>query len=187
MNVPIRGCLVTAVLAVLFAHATGCGGSSDGAVTSGGLQASFTADEPAPGPSSVSLEQAGVAGDLVTLDVRVTDVGGVYGAAFYLVLDPAIATLVRYEPGEILESDGHVPLYLVEAGQPGLVVVSTTRLGPVPAVDVTGRRTLLSLTFRVIGVGASGAVFQAAALYGDELQPEPMPGVRWFGGEIAGR
>ena len=184
MKVSAQTYIVLAVLAILVVPSGGCGGSSE---MSGGLEASFTAEEPAPGPSSVSLGQAGSSGDRVEVRVQVTDVSGLFGAAFYLTFDPAMATFDGHEPGEILESDGHTPFYLVEEGQPGVIVVSATRLGPVPAVDVTGSRTLMSLRFRVIDVGASGAVFQAGALYGSQLQPEPMPGVSWFGGQIVGR
>ena len=180
-----RTSALAALAAALAMGAAGCGGSS-GDVWAG-IVAGFTAEEPSPGPSSVSLAQADVRNDLVQLRVRVTDVEGLYGAAFYVMVDPTIARLEHHAPGEILEAGPHTPLYLVEEAQPGVIVVSATRLGPVPAVDVVGTRTLLSLTFRVVGIGSCAASFQAAALYGDELQPAPMPGVSWFGGEIVGR
>jgi Cohesin domain len=176
------------VSAVLLACllASGCGGS-DYSGSSTGLHASFTAEQSAPGPASVSLEPGRATGDTIEVRVRLTDIGDVYGAAFYVVLDPVIASYVSYAAGEVLESDGQVPLYLVDAGQPGRIVVSANRLGPVGGVDVTGSRTLLTLTLRVVGVGVSGATFDSAALYDSQLQPQPMPGIHWFGGEIVGR
>ena len=176
-----------AVPAVLLAGlvANGCG--SDNGGLSSSLHASFTAEQPAPGPASVTLEPGRATGDLIEVRVRLTDIVDVYGAAFYVVLDPAIASFVRYTPGEILESDGEIPFYLVDSGQPGRIVVSANRLGPVGGVDVTGSRTLLTLTLRVVGVGVSGATFDAVALYDSQLQPQPMPGIQWFGGEIVGQ
>ena len=180
-----RETLATAFLLFACLVSAGCGGS-DGGMGSG-LQASFTAEQPAPGPASVSLDAGRVSGDLVEVRVRVTDVTDVYGAAFYLVLDPAIASYASYKAGDILGSDGQVPLYLVDAGQPGRIVVSATRLGPVGGIDVSGTRTLLTLNLRVVGVGASGTTFDAAALYDSQLQPQPMSGIQWFGGEIVGQ
>ncbi len=165
--------------------ASGCGGSDYGGTS--GLQASFTAEQPAPGPASVSLEPGRATGDMIEVRVQLTDIGDVYGAAFYVVLDPAIASYVSYAAGEILEGDGQDPLYLVDAGQPGRIIVSANRLGPVGGIDVTGSRTLLTLTLRVVGVGVSGATFDSPALYDSQLQPQPMPGIQWFGGEIVGR
>ena len=180
-----RGAIVSASVLLLCA-AAGCGGSDYGGM-SGGVRASFIAEQPSPGPASVSLEPGRATGDMVEVRVRVTDIAGVYGAAFYLVVDPAIASYVRYAPGEVLESDGQVPLYLVDAGQPGRIIVSATRLGPVGGIDVSGSQVLLTLTLRVVGVGVSGTTFDAAALYDSQIQPQPMSGIQWYGGQIAGQ
>jgi len=178
--------IVGTALGAGVALAVACGSASDGSAVAPGIQATFLADRSSPESASVSLVQAATAGDLVTVHASVTDVAGLYGAGFYLTVDPAIVAFVRYAPGDVLETGGHSPVYLVDASQPGLIVVSTTRLGAVPAVDVTGTRTLLSLTFRGIGVGACHVTFHGAALYGDQLQPQPMPGIRWYGGEFVG-
>ncbi len=174
---------VALLAATLFVSA--CGSSGSGTVDPP-IQGSFLPERSTPEPASVSLAQSAAFNDLVTVQARVTDVAGLYGAAFYLIVDPAIVTFVGHAPGQVLEAGGQSPVYLVDASQPGVVVVSASRLGAVPAVDVTGTGILLSLTFRVVDVGTGSVAFQGAALYGDQLQPQPMPGIQWYGGAFVG-
>jgi hypothetical protein len=184
MSRAIRCGLAVAALVVVPIVVPGCG--SGGGTTTPRIGAAFVPDRATPEPANVTLAAGAAVDDLVTVHATITDVDGLYGAAFDLTIDPAIATFVSYTPGEVLETGGHVPIYLVNGDQPGLVVFSASRLGPVPPVDVTGTHTLVSLTFRLNQIGSGSVAFQAAALYDDQLQPQPLPGIQWYGGTLVG-
>jgi hypothetical protein len=179
-----RRAIAAGTLAAVLLLAVGCGSGGGGYASR--IAATFVPDRSTPEPASVTLGPGPATDDLVTVHATITDVAGVYGAAFYLLLDPAIASYVSYTPGEVLETGGHSPVYLVDASQPGLVVFSASRLGAVATVDVSGTRRLVSLTFRVGAVGSAPLSFQAAVLYDDQLQPQPLPGIQWFGGTLVG-
>ena len=179
----------TGLLLVLLVVVTACGGSGGGESTNPtppGLIASFTADEPNPSPDTVAIAKGASSGDLVTLLVNVTNTNGVYGAAFDLLYDATMATYVGWDAGSLLEQGGHTPFYEASTPVPGQVVVAATRQGDVPAVDASGTATLIGLTFRVTKAGGSAVSFEpSAVVLDDQLQPQPLPGINWFGGSLA--
>ena len=119
--------------ALLLLGATACGGGSgtDGTIGGGGggsnnLAANFTPDQPAPVANSVALKKGGASGNLVTLEVTITDVADVFGVDFDLTFDANRAQYVNWRPGSALESGGESVSYLVEAPQPGRLVVGAS-------------------------------------------------------------
>jgi len=182
---------VVALVAVV-AVVTACGGgSSDGdpVAPGGGISAGFLPDETNPGADTVSAGEGGTGGNLVTVDINVTDTNGIYGAAFDLGYDPSLATWLDFTEGNLLEQGGNTPFYDVQEPQAGQLVVVATRQGDVPGADASGTRTIIGLTFEVIDVIAGGGSvisFSANTLVDDQPQPQPIPGIGWSAGRLTG-
>lgn len=178
-----------AVVVMLIA-AAGCGGGSNGdtsPVPGGGssnLVASFTPDQPSPGADTVTMQAGSSTNDIAAVRVAVTDVNGIFGAAFDLTYDASRAAFVNWAPGTLLEQGGHTPTYQVDARTPGRLVVGASRQGSVPAVDANGTVALIELLFRSTQAGSSQLAFQSADLLDGQLQPQPIPGIQWYGGTL---
>jgi hypothetical protein len=178
-------CSLVACLALI----TACGGGGATAtpeppVNSTNVVASFTPDQAAPGPSTVSMKQGTKSGDHVTVEVQVTDTGDVYGVAFDLVYDASNTTYTNWSAGSLLEAGGHNPTYQVGTAQPGRLVVAATR-NAVAGTDASGSKTIMKLTFRVEEAGAFPTTIQNGALYNDQSL-QPVPGINWFAGTLTG-
>jgi hypothetical protein len=126
----------------------------------------------------------GTAGDLVTVAVNLTDISNVYGAAFSITFDPARAAFTGWSPGAVLETGGHAPTYQIDDAQPGTVIVGATRNGNVSGVNVTGSRTLVRMTFRVLVEGSTALAFSAPELYDAAVPPQAIAGVTWHAGAL---
>lgn len=179
------------VLVIVLVAGAACGGSSGDPVPGPGggssnLVAGFTPDQPSPGADTVALHEGASTDDIVTVRVAVTDVGGIFGAAFDLTYDPGRASFVNWTSGTLLEQGGHTPSYQVDGRTPGQVVVGASRQGSAPAVDAVGTVPLIELRFRVTQAGTSQIAFQSPDLLDDQLQPQPIPGIQWFGGTLVG-
>jgi hypothetical protein len=169
---------------------TACGGGGTSAVPeppgpSSNIVASFTPDQAAPGPSTVSMKQGTKNGDVVTIEVQVTDTGDVYGVAFDLVYDASNTSYANWSSGSLLEAGGHNPTYQVGTAQPGRLVVVATRSGSVSGADANGSKTIMKLTFRVGEAGAFPVTIENGGLYNDQ-SPQPVPGINWFAGTLTG-
>ena len=179
-----------AVLLGLVSLVAACGGGGDGGgdtvVTgpSSGISASFVAERPAPGAGTVSMVQYTAVGDVVTVNLRVTDTNGIYGAAFDVVYDPSRVRYEDWASGVLLEQGGHSPNYTVQVPQAGRVVVGASRNGAVSGVNAVGSRVMIRLVFRATAVGSSQISFQAASLIDDQFPPEDITGTSWFGGSL---
>jgi hypothetical protein len=167
-----------------------CGGGSSGGTINPSptpVTASFTPAQPSPADLTVSMGTATIVDDLVTIPVNVTGVGGVYGAAFDVSFDPALAAYVGHDPGTLLEQGGQSVNYTVRtpAGS-SLVVVGVDRVGAVPGVDVVGTQTLVKLTFRVRDKGTFPLAFENASLLNVNLSPIPNLVSPWPAGSLQG-
>ena len=183
--------ILTGLLAVFVCLSAACGGGSGGGGGAGpgpggGLAAGFVADEPSPGSDTVNSGQGNASNDLVTVLVNVTDTNGIYAAAFDLLYDSAQVTYVGWTPGTLLEQGGNAVIYDVGTPQSGQLVVSASRQGNVPGANVSGTRAVVGLTFRVEQVGNSPISFQSNTLLDGQQQPQPIPGIAWFGGTLTG-
>jgi len=165
---------------------TACGSSSSDVVGGGGgsnlVVASFVPDEPSPGADTVSFAQANASGNIVTLQVNVTDTNDVHTAAFDVVFDDSLVEYVGYTTGSFLEQGGNVPLYQVGQG-PGRIVVGVNRVGST-GTNAVGSQVLLSLNFRATDVGQSQLSVVNASLRDGNFND--IPGVAWFGGSVIG-
>ena len=142
--------LVTTLLLVL---SVACGGGSADVASGGGggsnlIVASFVADEPNPGADTVSFAESNSSGNLVTLQVNVTDTNDVHTAAFDVVFDDTLVEYVGYTVGNLLEQGGNTPLYQVGPSA-GRIVVGVSRGGST-GTNAVGSQVLMSLNFRAI-------------------------------------
>jgi len=175
------------VLVALVVVGTACSsGSSDDPVVVPVVGAGFVPLEPNPGPDTVSAGEGGIGGNLVTVDINVTDTNGIYAVAFDLNYVPSTANYVDFAEGSLLEQGGHTPFYDVQEPQSGHLVVVATRQGSVPGVNAAGTDTVISLTFEMIQEGGSLVSFDAFALLDDQTLPQPIPNISWFGGSLTG-
>jgi hypothetical protein len=177
--------LLAALILTLLVFGAACGSGSGGGDKST-VNAAFTPDEPNPGPDTVAAAEGASSGDLVTVEVTVTDTNGIYAMAFDLTYNANMASFEGWSAGNLLEQGGHTPFYQVQEPQNGQLVAVATRQGAVPGVNAVGTVTVIELTFRVEEEGSSQISFQAAALLDDQVQPQPIPGITWHGGSLDG-
>jgi hypothetical protein len=183
--------LTAFLVATLATVSVACGGGSGGGGGGGPSPAppsfvgSFTPDADPPGSSTVALGQgAAGSGDLVRLEVNLTDIDDVYGASFAVMFDPASARFINRSPGTLLERGGQAVLYQHSVPQPGRLEVGVTRVDAVPGVNVSGTATLVYLTFQVTRAGTSAVTFGNADLLDSQPPPQPIGGLSWYGGTL---
>ena len=177
------------VLVVFAIAATACSsGSGDDPIITPGFGASFLAEEPNPGNETVSAHEGATIGSQVTVEIRVTGTNDIYGATFDLIFDPSMVNYVDFTEGSLLEQGGQSPDYVVQQPQSGQLIVTVTRQGNVPGVDVapSDTVTLIGLIFEVIQEGSSVVFFTASELLDDQPSPQPIPNLDWFGGALTG-
>lgn len=107
-------------------------------------------------PASGAVSQ----GSTFTRTVEVQNLNGTFFAAFDVTYDPAVIEFQNAVEGAFLSKGGSeatsLQVALQNAGQ-GRVVVGLTRLGPIG--EVSGNGTLLTLTFKAVGPGATTLAF----------------------------
>jgi hypothetical protein len=165
----------------------GGGGSESSSVSGGGggsgsLTAFFSPDNVAPGADSVTMAEGTLSGNRVTVDVNVTDTNNVYGAAFDITFDNSMMQFDSWSPGNLLESGGHTPNYIVDQPTGGRLVVAASRVGGVSPVNAVGSRALIRLTFRATQPGTGIVAFQNGTIQDDT--PQDLPNLTWDGGSV---
>ena len=131
---------------------------------------------------TVSISQSNASGNIVTLQVQVTDTGDVHTAAFDLVFDDNLADYVSHTAGSFLEQGGNSPTYTVGVGN-GRIIVGVSRSGNT-GTGATGTQALINLNFRVNNVGQTQVNVVNANLRDGNLAN--IPGLSWFGGMLVG-
>jgi hypothetical protein len=175
------------LLALVAAPACGGGGSGDnpgGSPTP--LAASFVPDQPSPAANDVAMAEGAKSNDVVTINVTMTDSAGVYATAFEVVYDEIHTVYVGFTPGSVFEQGGNSPNYTVNGSTtPGRVIVGVSRTGT-SSTNVSGTKTVLGLQFRVKQAGVYPLTVQSAVVYDNQPTPQPIPGIEWFAGAVAG-
>lgn len=186
--------LTIAACVLLAIGAAACGGGGGGESPGGGppaFTASFVPQVTNPGSNSVSMIEASKSGDLVSIGVQVTDVNGLFGAAFDIDFDPIKLDFIDYQVGTALEAGlpaGSTVLYNITELQSGRLVAAVTRQGNVGTVDVSGAKRLVTLRFRVLEAGDVPLLFAAGSQLYDGQQPnQPIAGISWSGGTVKGQ
>jgi hypothetical protein len=185
-GIPLRGAIVGTAL--FFLASCGGGGGGDSISPPSGIAASFVPEEPNPSASTVAMAQASAAGDVVIVELRVTDTNGVYGAAFEVFFDSASVQYVNWSPGTLLEQGGNSPVYNVglDPSDSGHLLVGASRTGNVPGADASGSRPLIRLAFRARRAGSFPLSFANAALFDAQNPPASLSGISWFAGSVVG-
>ncbi len=135
---------------------SGCGG--------GGGESTGAGSPPPPPPTAkvvISPPSGAVSqGSAFTRTVAVQNLKETYFAAFDVTYDPAVIEFQSAAEGTFLNKSGadatSVQVALQNAAQ-GRVIVGLTRLGPIG--EVSGDGTLLTLTFKAVGPGATTLAF----------------------------
>ena len=181
--------MCTALVLALVAVGCGGGGDSSGGTVGGstGLAADFTASVAAPGAKTVSLQKGTVNGDVITLQVTLTDTTNVYGIAFDLLYDGAKAQYLSWSAGSFLETGGNTPTYQVASPTDGRVVVGASRSGNAGGVNASGTKTVINLNFRVQQAGDNALSFTQGAVYDPSNPPQAISGITWSGGTLTAR
>ena len=178
-----RKTLILLAFTLLVVSAACGGGSSGVAGASGGssnLAASFVPDITSPGAETVAFAEAATSGNLVTVQVNVTDTNNVHTAAFDVVFDAGSVEFVGHSAGSFLEQGGNSPVYQVGSSA-GRIVVGVSRGGSSGA-DASGSANLMSLVFRATSAGQSQVSVVNATLRDGNL--DDIPNVDWFGGSM---
>jgi len=140
-------------------------------------------------PASVATQCAVVSGNLISVNVLITDTGSdpVVAAALDLGFNPPIATFQGCTLGPALGSPAEVQLLCALANNnPSEILVSVVRQTQAAGVTVVGSQILATLNFRISGTGASTLAFlgqnapNGSALLrrdpGDPTQTQIIPG-----------
>jgi hypothetical protein len=178
----------TVLVALLLAGCGSGGGGGDGggvddSKNSKSLALVFEPDEPNPGPGTAALGLETASGDTVGLRIGVRGVDDVRSASLDVTYDPSRVDFVDWSAGDLLESSGSKPFYLVSE-QSGRIVIGVSLAGSGPGVDVGASLTLVRLTFRALDDGASHVDFDNMALLDSASTPQEIPGLSWYGGDL---
>ena len=184
-----RTLTVALIAPVLLALACGSGGGAGGDGDGGAegkaksLDLAFEPDAPNPGPGTAALGLEIGAGDTIGLRVGVSGVDDVFAVSMDVTFNPDRVDFVDWSVGDLLETSGTKPFYLVSE-QPGRLVIGISLSGTGSGVDVSASLSLLRLTFRALEEGGSHIDFENMALLDSSAIPQEIPGITWFGGDF---
>jgi hypothetical protein len=145
------------------------------------VSALFVPDWPTPGNRTVSMGLGSVAGDSLTIEVRVTGTNDVLGADFGILFDPSLLEYQGYSIGDLLEEGDETVTADAVAGS---LHFEASRSGG--AVDVEGTSILVNFSFRFLRAGRGRVEFADASLLNSETPQQMIPGISWFGGTSIG-
>jgi len=181
----------TLVLILALVTAPACGGGS-GASPGGSpppLAASFVPEQPNPVANNAAMAEGAKTNDVVSINVTLTDASGVYATAFEVAYDDTHTVYLGFTPGSVFEQGGVLTNYTVNtvsgASNPGRIIVGVSRTGST-STSVSGTKTVLGLQFRVKQAGVYPLSVQNAVVYDSQPTPQPIPGIAWFAGAVAG-
>jgi len=135
----------------------------------------------AAGANSLALAQgAGTNSTTLVLELRASQVEGLYGVAFDLAYPGATLTYTRASEGSFLASAGAPTSFQVAQPTPGSLVVGLSRLGQ--QAGVSGSGVLLSLEFAAGANGSGALTFSRNLAYAADGTPQA--GVAWTAGTV---
>lgn len=173
-----------------------CGGGGGGGTTAV-LTANFTPDSATPAAGSVSMQRGSVAAANFNVDVRLSEVAGVFGAAFRVTYPTASVQYQSFDSSASRLRGATTPAasnfnFTVDATTtPGTLYVVATRLqngaGTIPGIDFTGTNDLLiTLRFRATTSISTPAVLAFSATNRDVVGPTgtSIAITGWSGGGV---
>jgi len=112
--------------------------------------------------SSESVNQ----GDILEIEINVSDLAGVSYAAFDLSYDHSVIEYISAKEGAFFNRgkfESTKILVALENGTPGQLVIGITRLGSIG--EISGRGTVVTLSFKAVGSGSSALVFDESRAF----------------------
>lgn len=174
-------------LATVFAMAglmvalAGCGSSDN---PTAAICMSFDGEAGAGGSEVRMQDAAGSSCQVAEIEILVSDVNGVFGAAFDLAYQSQRVRFSGIDTSDsVLARDG--AQLLVEATDTGsLIVVGIARTGTAAAIDISGTEVLARVVFERTSPNASTSElnFLNENLLDASGPPLPIPGVAWRDG-----
>jgi hypothetical protein len=119
-----------------------------------------------------ATQESPPAGEMLTVDVKIEDVVGLFGYQFDLAFDNAALKFLSVEEGEFLKADGagtfalFKPDTAADVNLAGVLGVGVARSGDVPGISGAG--TLITITFEVLEAKASTLELQGVMLVGSD-------------------
>jgi hypothetical protein len=174
--------MAAAVLAAVVLGACGGGGGGGGG---GGNPMEpvpgITLNATAPTGAGIALgRSARSTTSLLVLEVRASQVTGLYGVAFDLTYPGAALDFTAFRPGDFLTANGAAVSTQVFESAPGNLVVGVTRVGNVGGADGSG--VLIELELQAAASGTGNLSFREnAAFRADGTQLA----LSWAGGSVA--
>ena len=156
MNRSISRSVAPLLAAALLLTVTACGGGGGNVPDGGGngLMANFTAANPTPGASSITMAPGAANEATFEVIVNVTDLADFFGTGFRVTFNSNEAQFQSFDDSgswlQTLMLPGGVTVNINAAVDPsdaGTVFVNATLQGQSAGFDVTGTQELLSLTF----------------------------------------
>lgn len=189
--------LATGLLALL---ALSCGGGGGGGGNGGGTPGfapTFTASNPNPAGTSITMAPGAQTGDTFEINIRVTGIQDFYGAAFVVTFDPASADFLNHsQTGSFIVPGAGTSIQFTTQPQAGgrVEVVASRRDESLGGVDAGATpQLLITLRFQATAETAgNGFAFGPAA--DREVQVCPTGGaqcsivndatITWSGGTL---
>jgi uncharacterized repeat protein (TIGR01451 family) len=154
----------------------------------------FTANNPSPGASTLSLAPGTVSGTSFDVRVHVTGIQDFFGAAFRLTFDPTVADFTSFlSTGSVIVGGGATTRFDVFEVSSGVLDVLATREGSgVAGVDVNATSLLVTLRFTALDETAGAEPFtitlprqiQVCPQAGQKCSTLADGAVTWSGGSL---
>jgi hypothetical protein len=142
---------------------------------------SITLTASAPTGAGIALARAERStASLLVLEVRSSQVTGLYGVAFDLTYPSAVLDYTAFRPGDFLAAGGAAVSIQVFESAPGNLVVGVTRVGDVAGADGSG--VLLELELQAVASGSGSLAFRENTAFRADGTPLT---VSWAGGSVA--
>lgn len=124
--------------------------------------------------SFVVTPSTGVVGNMVDVDVRISDVNDLYAYNFSLLFDPALLQVATVKEGSFMSAAGETYFFegMADNASGKVDYVANTMLGAVPGVN--GGGSLAHFKFNVLGAGSSTLSF-ADVLFLDSANNDVAP------------
>jgi hypothetical protein len=109
-------------------------------------------------------------GDLISLDLTLTDFDDLFAYQFDIIFDPAILQISGVTDGEFLTSGGGISVFggvfaLALDNSAGVITILDSLLGPAPpAFGVSGAGVLATLVFSAVLPGTTDILFSSSIL-----------------------
>lgn len=161
-----------------------CGNGGGSSPVSPSLTADFVALTSSPASGSVTLQKNRVVGDVVYVDVKITNLSHVFGADIRLDYDKSkVHWTGSYEPGNFLEKGGTPQYWISSTGDEFTVVLFGGQ-----GTEVGGSGVLLTIPFKVTASVDVAISFNLASRMTDSTAPNPatIAVSSWNGGTVKG-